>query len=121
MDDEWVARAVLCVTMLGAGALMIWMAHAAAAGRLRRNPWAGIRIASTMTSDAAWLAAHARAKRPTVLGGVVAAASGVLALLPVPMPVVVVGVLVGAVLMLALAGYGAAAGSRAARAADDRP
>ncbi|WP_373683836.1 hypothetical protein [Microbacterium sp. 18062] len=46
-----------------------------------------------MVSDKAWLAAHVRARRPTLWAGIVSAASGFLALLPFPVPVVIVGVL----------------------------
>jgi hypothetical protein len=117
MDEELVARIVLCVVMLGSGVLLMWTARAAASGRLQRNQVAGIRTASTMASDAAWLAAHVRAKRPTVLAGVVSMASGMFALLPVPVPVTAAGVFLGCLAMLGLVLHGARVGGRAAQQA----
>lgn len=114
MENEWVARGVLFLVMVGSGVLLCWMAQAAASGRLKRNPLAGIRIPSTMVSDEAWLATHVRAKRPTLWAGIVSIASGVLALLPFPMPVVTVGVLVAAVVILVLVLYWARVGGKAA-------
>lgn len=116
MENEWVARVVLFITMFGSGVLLVWMARATASGGLKRNPIAGIRIPSTMVSDEAWLAAHVRARRPTLYAGFVSAASGVLALFPVSVMVVTVGVLVAAVAMIVLVLYAAAVGSRAANA-----
>ncbi|WP_203136499.1 SdpI family protein [Microbacterium sp. JZ31] len=120
MQQELVARVVLLVAMWGCGALMLWMARAAADGRLQRNHVAGIRLPVTMSSDAAWLAAHRAAKRLTEIAGWCAIASAVPALLPVPLPVVIISVLVGAIAMLAFALRGAAVGARAARANDER-
>ena len=67
MDEEILARAVLFVVMAGAGTLILWMAGAAATGKLGRNPVAGIRLPSTMASDSAWLVAHQAAERPDLL------------------------------------------------------
>ena len=119
MENEWVARIVLFVVMVAAGVLLIWMANAAASGRLRRNQFAGIRIPSTMASEGAWVAAHVRARRVTVYAGVVSVLGGALALVPIPMPAVVVGVLVAAVGMLGSVLYGARVGSAAGRAAPE--
>lgn len=116
MENAWVVRIVLFVAMLGTGVLLIWMARAAASGRLKRNDLAGIRIPSTMASDEAWLAAHARAERPTIYAGMVSAASGIFALLPLPLAAVAIGVLVSASIMLALVLYGARTGGKAATA-----
>jgi hypothetical protein len=122
MDNEWVVRAVLCVLMVGAGSALLWLARAAASGRLKRNHIAGMRLPSTMASDQAWLAAHVRAERPTHYAGVVSVASGLFALLPFPLPVPHVGVLIGCVAMLALVLYGALVGGRAAAAiSPDKP
>lgn len=116
MEMEWLARAGLCVAMVGAGALVIWMARAAASGRLKRNHLAGIRISSTMASDAAWLAGHVRAEKPTIYGGIASIVSGVVALIPVPMPVVVTAVLVACAALLVLTLYAAHVGGKAATA-----
>lgn len=114
MDDDLGVRIVLLIAMVGSGILLIWMARAAASGRLKRNPVAGIRIPSTMMSDEAWLAAHVRAKRATTCAGVVSVASGLIALLPVPAPVLAAAVLAGCGAMLGFVLYGARVGGRAA-------
>ena len=113
------ARIVLFLIMVGAGVLLIWMANAAASGHLKRNHLAGIRIPSTMASEEAWLAAHVRARRATVYGGVLSILSGAFALAPVPMPVVIIGVLVAALAVLGFVLYGARVGSAAAKAASE--
>jgi uncharacterized membrane protein len=120
MTDELVLRIVLLVVMVGSGALLVWMARAAAAGRLKRNQFAGIRLPSTMASDEAWLAAHMRAKRSTSLAGFAAIASGLVALLPVPVPVLGTAGIVGCVAMLGYVLHGARVGSRAATEAAHR-
>lgn len=78
----------------------------AASGRLRRNPFAGIRIPSLTASDDAWVSGHRTAVPPTtggavvciVLAAIVLADPG-LALLGAVLEtaVLVLGVLVGAV------------------------
>jgi uncharacterized membrane protein len=115
--EELIARMVLGAVMAGSGALLVRTARATASGRLGRNQVAGIRLPSTLASDAAWLAAHRRAERPTVWAGVVAIASAVPAVLPVPIAVLLVSVLAGCLAMLVLALHGAAVGGRAAREA----
>ncbi|MDQ7994014.1 MAG: SdpI family protein [Propionicimonas sp.] len=114
MDDGLGVRIVLLVVMVGAGILLIWMARAAASGRLKRNSFAGIRLPITMASDEAWLAAHVRAKRTTTFAGVLSVASGLVALLPVPAPVLAAAVLAGCAAILGFVLYGARVGSRAA-------
>jgi len=63
--------------LLIAGALILGVAALGAAGRLPRNYLAGIRIPSTMRSDAAWVAGHRAAKMPMALLGVGMMALGV--------------------------------------------
>ena len=117
MDEDVIGRIVLGLVMAGSGVLVLWMARAAASGRLRRNQIAGIRTASTLASDAAWLAAHRRAKGPTLAAGWCAIASAVPAALPVPIEAVLISVLVGSVAVLAFTLRGAAVGGQAAREA----
>lgn len=119
MENEWIARTILFVAMVGAGSLLIWTANAAASGRLKRNQLAGIRTPSTMASEEAWSAAHVRARSATVWAGAVSALGGVFALVPVAMPVVVVAVLVAAVGTLGLVLYAARVGGAAARAVSE--
>ena len=116
--EDLAARIVLFVVMAGSGLLLLWAARAAASGRLRRNGIAGIRTPSTMASDEAWLAAHRRAERPSVLAAVTSIASGILALvLPAPAPVLAGVVIVACVVMLGFVLWGARVGGLAAREA----
>jgi uncharacterized membrane protein len=76
-------------------------------GRLPMNPIIGIRIPSTMTSDAAWKAAHKSAGPYLILGGLCAFAGvvlvftnpslGVLALTLIPAAGVLVSVIIAAI------------------------
>ena len=114
MGEDVVVGLVLFVVMVGAGVLLVWLARAAASGRLKRNHLAGIRIPSTMASDEAWLAAHVRAKRPTKYAGYAAIATGLFVLLPVPDAGLAAAVIAGAVVVVAFTLCGAWVGSRAA-------
>ncbi|WP_349829081.1 SdpI family protein [Brevibacterium litoralis] len=114
MDGEVVGRAVVLVVMVASGVLLIWQARATACGRLGRNQVAGIRLPSTLESDAAWRAAHVRAERPTTLAGVVSILSGLGALLPIPLGPACLVVFAGAVIMLGIILYAARVASRAA-------
>lgn len=116
MTAELIARLVLLLVMVGAGVMVIWTARAAASGRLRRNMLVGIRTATTLASDEAWLAAHRRAERSTVAAGVSSVIAGLLVLPPIPWPFAIAAVIAGSVLMLAFIGYGVYVGTRAARA-----
>ena len=119
MDEDFWGRAILLVVMVGTGLLLIWMARAAADGRLRRNQWAGIRIPSTMASDGAWLAGHRAAENPTRWAGWIAVVSGLLALFPVPLEAVAGGVGIASVILLALVIYAARLAGQAARDVED--
>lgn len=115
METDLPIRIVVCVALVGSGILMVWMARAAASGRLKRNQIAGIRIPSTLASDEAWRVAHVRAKRASILAGVAAMVSGLCVLLPVPEVTMAIIVLAGCAAMLGFVFYGARVGSRAAR------
>lgn len=56
--------------LLIAGALILVIAALGAVGRLPRNHLAGIRIPSTMRSNAAWVAGHRAATAPLSLLGI---------------------------------------------------
>jgi uncharacterized membrane protein len=114
MDNDLAVRIVVLVVMAGSGVLLVWVARATASGRLKRNPIAGLRLPSTMVSDEAWLAAHVRAKRSTMLAGFASMASGLFALVPVTVPVLAAAVLLGCVAMIGFVLYGARVGARAA-------
>ena len=117
MDNDLFIRILLAVVMVASGCLMVWMAVAAASGRLKRNAIAGIRTSVTMASDEAWLAAHIRAKQATIWGGIAGVIAGLGALLPVPSAGLAAIVLAGCAAMLGFVLYGAVVGSRAAAAA----
>jgi hypothetical protein len=119
MEAEIIPRIVLFVTMAGSGALLIWMARAAASGRLKRNSLAGIRTPSTMASDEAWLAAHERSKGATLLTGYLSIAIGVASLVPMPPAALGIMVLAGAILMVVVMMWGTRVGTKAALAATE--
>ncbi|MFC7431396.1 MULTISPECIES: SdpI family protein [unclassified Agrococcus] len=119
--EELFGRGVLAVVMTGVGASMWWMARAAASGRLGRNAVAGIRTRATLASDAAWLAAHRRAEGHMRAAAWCALTAGLAALVPMPMPAVIVVVLLGAVGMLALSLRAAAVGGQAAHEVAEAP
>ncbi|UNK47801.1 SdpI family protein [Arthrobacter sulfonylureivorans] len=115
MSEEILGRTIMFVVMVGSGILLLRMAHAAASGRLTRNPNAGIRTPATMVNDRAWLTAHQAAKRPTQFAGWCAIASAMPSALPAPLPFAIASILFGAAALLVFVLYGAAVGSRAAR------
>ncbi|WP_104087427.1 MULTISPECIES: SdpI family protein [unclassified Cryobacterium] len=119
MGEEAIVRVVLFVVMVGSGVLLLWMAQAAASGRLGRNQVAGIRLPLTMASDSAWLAAHVAAKRPIRWAGWCSIAAAVPSVLPVPLTIMLASSLIGAAGMITFTLYGASVGSRAARALSD--
>ncbi|MEZ7125604.1 SdpI family protein [Nonomuraea sp. AD125B] len=89
------------------------------AGRLPRNEFAGVRTATTMRSDATFLAANRAAGVPTMAGGGVGVVGAVVAWL-VPGEIgVVVAVLVAVAVMTGLTVLGAVQGIRAAKAVAD--
>lgn len=47
--------------MLAVDIVLVVVMRMAASGRLKRNSWAGIRLPATITSDQAWVVAHATA------------------------------------------------------------
>ncbi|BCJ70259.1 SdpI family protein [Polymorphospora rubra] len=123
MTELLVAKVILAVVMALSGALIVWAARATASGRLGRNEAVGIRTASTLSSDQAWLAAHRAARSVTEAAGWSAVATAVVVpFTPGPGQLVtVVGIGTAALLVLAL--VGARRGVRAATALppSDRP
>ncbi|RAZ31314.1 SdpI family protein [Microbacterium sp. SMR1] len=119
MEAEIIPRIVLFVTMAGSGALLIWMARAAASGKLKRNSLAGIRTPTTMASDEAWLAAHERSKGATLLTGYLSIAIGVASLVPMAPAALGIMVLAGAILMVVVMMWGTRVGTKAALAATE--
>lgn len=75
-----VAGIITGLVLLLVGLLLCSLAHRAAKGSLKRNPWAGIRIPSTMASEAAWDAGHRAAVLPMLVSGVGPTLAGALLL-----------------------------------------
>lgn len=80
--------------LIAAGWLLLHVARRAAAGTLKRNQLAGIRTRATLSSEAAWRAAHTAAEsdsvrgaRGLIIGGIAAGASGTLTLTGLPFPI----------------------------------
>jgi len=70
---------ILAAAML----LVVVVTQLAASGRISRNGFIGIRIPSTMTSDAAWTAGHKAARLPSWIGfALVAITAGVAQFIP---------------------------------------
>lgn len=101
---------------------MVWIASAAASGRIGRNSSAGIRIPETLASDAAWSAGHVRARALSVTGGVLTIIGGIACLFPLGstgLGCVVLAVVVAVLIVMMMA---ARVARVAARAADtERP
>lgn len=101
-----------------AGALLLATAWLGARGRLRRNKVLGIRVPSTLRSDAAWAAAHRAAAAPFAAAGVVAllgavAAAGASDETTPPIAIVTVTLVTAATVVAGVRGH------RAARAIPD--
>ena len=67
-----------------------------------------------MASEEAWLAAHVRAKTPTLLAGVASLLGGVATLLPMGLNQMMVVVMVATGITFVLVAYGAIVGGQAA-------
>ncbi|TQL79438.1 SdpI/YhfL family protein [Stackebrandtia endophytica] len=112
-------KLVLTPLILATGGLIIWLARAAAKGRLGRNPFAGIRTPTTMASDEAWRTAHVAARVPTEIGGWCAIGATVVMILAPWIWLVFAATIIAATLLTACVAYGAVRGGRAARSLED--
>lgn len=61
------------------GTFITWMGWRGGQGKLERNTLMGVRNPTTLQSDAAWEAAHRAVAKPTMIGGIGATISGVIA------------------------------------------
>src|SRR5690349_10619302 len=71
----------LAAVLAPAGLALLALAWAGWAGRLRRNPFAGIRLPGTTRSPEAWAAAHRAAASAIAVAGAVSLAGALAALL----------------------------------------
>jgi SdpI/YfhL protein family len=105
---------VLGSALLIIAAALLTVAVLGARGRLRRNPWAGVRTRRTLASDEAFVLANRVAAAPLGAAGAVALLGGAVVLVGGPAVTtwtVLVVVLAG---VLGLTGLGGALGDRAA-------
>jgi SdpI/YfhL protein family len=107
-------RLVLGCAFLLAAALLLTVAVLGARGRLRRNPWAGVRTGRTLASDDAFTVANRVAAAPLGGAGAVALIGGITLLVGGAAAVVWTVLLVATAGMLGLTGLGGALGDRAA-------
>ena len=107
-------RLVLGCALLLAAAALLAVAVLGARGRLRRNPWAGVRTRRTLASDEAFALANRVAAAPLGAAGVVALVGGAAVLAGGPAAVTWTVLLVATAGMLGLTGLGGALGDRAA-------
>ena len=114
MSEADILGLVMFAVMAGAGLMLIWMARAAASGKLKRNSIAGIRTSKTMASEEAWRAAHVRTKTLTMIAGAVSLIGGVIALLPIGIGPMMFAVMVATGITFGLVTYTAIIGGRAA-------
>ena len=114
MSEADILGLVMFAVMAGAGLMLIWMARAAASGKLKRNSIAGIRTSKTMASEEAWRAAHVRTKTFTMVAGAVSLIGGVIALLPIGIGPMMFAVMVATGITFGLVTYAAIIGGRAA-------
>lgn len=101
-----------CALLLAAVALLV-VAVLGARGRLRRNPWAGVRTGRTLASDEAFTLANRVAAAPLGAAGAVALLGGAVVVAGGPAAVTWTVLLVATVGMLGLTGIGGALGDRA--------
>lgn len=76
--------AVLGWLWIVAGAVVAVIGVLGVTGRLRRQHWAAIRLASTLSNDETWYAGHRAGSPFLVAGGVLVAAIGVLVVVTAP-------------------------------------
>jgi SdpI/YfhL protein family len=107
-------RLVLGCALLLAAVALLAVAVLGARGRLRRNPWAGVRTRRTLASDEAFVLANRVAAAPLGAAGAVALLGGVVVVAGGPAPVTWTVLIVATAGMLGFTGLGGALGERAA-------
>jgi SdpI/YfhL protein family len=109
-----VPRLVLGCALLLAAAALLAVAVLGARGRLRRNPWAGVRTRRTLASDEAFTLANRVAAAPLGAAGAVALVGGAALLAGGPGAVTWTVLVVATAGVLGLVGLGGALCDRAA-------
>lgn len=107
-------RLVLGCALLLAATVLLTIAVLGVRGRLRRNPWGGVRTRRTMASDEAFTVANRVAAAPLGAAGMVALLGGVTLVVGGPAGVLWTVLVVATAGMLGLTGLGGALGDRAA-------
>ena len=107
-------RLVLGCALLLAAAVLLTVAVLGTRGRLRRNPWAGVRTRRTLESDEAFTLANRVAAAPLGAAGIVALLGGLALVVGGPGAVLWTVLVVATAGMLGLTGIGGALGERAA-------
>jgi SdpI/YhfL family protein len=107
-------RLVLGCALLLAAAVLMTVAVLGARGRLRHNPWAGVRTPATLASDEAFTVANRVAAAPLGAAGTVALLGGITLVVGGSGPVVWTVLVVATAGVLGLTGIGGALGDRAA-------
>ena len=119
MTGDQVGVLIAALLLCGCGVLVVWLARRGRSGQLPRNRVAGVRTSVTLSSDAAWDAAHRASARATEIAGwgtLAAGAVTAVVVIVVPGPVIVVTVLLlaGAAWLVTWSLLGAAQAQRAA-------
>jgi SdpI/YfhL protein family len=107
-------RLVLGCALLLAAVALLAVAVLGARGRLRRNPWVGVRTRRTLASDEAFTLANRVAAAPLGAAGVVALLGGAAVVAGGPTAVTWTVLVVATAGMLGLTGVGGALGDRVA-------
>jgi SdpI/YfhL protein family len=107
-------RLVLGCALLVAAVALLVVAALGARGRLRRNPWAGVRTRRTVASDEAFTLANRVAAAPLAAAGAVALLGGAVVLAGGPAAATWTVLVVATGGVLGLTGLGGALGDRAA-------
>ena len=114
-------RVVLGCALLLAAAVLLTVAVLGARGRLRRNPFAGVRTRRTLASDDAFTVANRVAAAPLGAAGTVALLGGITLVVGGPGAVLWTVLVVATAGMLGFTGLGGALGERAAARAEAPP
>lgn len=105
---------IAAVVLFALAVVVVGTTVAAAAGLLKVNGVAGIRIPAVTQSQEAWEAGHLAALLPVTIGGIIAVAGGFVCLMPQGSAGVLI---VTIILFIALLGFGVVRADRAGRRA----